>query len=131
MNTTPSFKRMTKRKLLEALKQLLESPEIKISAGNLKREHGITFYDRDKETDKLIDIKITIDSRNAPVISTMVHELLHVYMAQQHQIDRLFVDTLEEAIVEGLANELTKYLHEVKNRNFFNSWVKSVEEKLK
>jgi len=121
---------MSKRQLLESLRTLLDSSALVIRRGKLKKEHGLTLYERDPITDELINIKITIDSRNSPVVTIVVHELLHVYMAQHYEIDRKFTEPLEEAIVKGLADELENYLHDSKNARLFQTWVNAVEAKL-
>lgn len=124
-------RRMSKRRLLEVLRDLLESPIASIRRGKLRKEHGLTNYDRDPATGDLTNIKIVIDPRNSPVVTIVIHELLHVYMAQQHEIDRLFSESLEESMVKGLADELESYLHDTKNERLFLSWVRAVEAKLK
>ena len=121
--------RVSTRRLLELLMALLQSPEVALSKGHLKREHGVTTYDRDP-SGFVIDIRITIDTRNTAVVSTVVHELLHVYLWKYHETDRLFSSALEEAMVQGLEEALEKYLHSPKNERLFQSWVKAVEAKL-
>jgi hypothetical protein len=123
-------RRMSRKALLEKLKSLLLSPQVALSRGHLRRERGITDYDRDKETGDLINIKITIDPRNSPVVTIVIHELLHVYVAKYHEIDRLFTEPLEEAMVEGLADELEMYLNRIENERLFQTWVRMVDEKL-
>lgn len=124
-------KRMSRRSLLEALRRLMASPEVVMRRGRLRKEHGLAVYDRDPATDKLIGIKITVDSRNAAIITITIHELLHVYLAKHHNIDRLFSEPLEEAMVKALAEDLGEYLHDTKNARLFQSWVSAVEAKLK
>jgi len=121
---------MNRRQLLEELKRLLNSPSVAVRKGRLRREHGLSVYDRDKNTNELIDIKITIDPRNAAKVTVMIHELLHIYLAQKHNIDFLFSTPIEEAIVTGLAEDLGEYLHNPENESLFHSWVRAVEAKL-
>jgi hypothetical protein len=123
--------RLSKRRMLDRLMDLLDSPSLQLRKGKLKREHGNLHYDRHPETNDVINTKIVIDPRNSPVVSIVIHELLHLYLAKFHTIDKMFCEALEEAVVKGLTDELEAYLHETKNERLFQSWVKTVEAKLK
>lgn len=121
-------RRMSQKGFLQALMNLLQSPEVQTKAGKLAKHHGLTFYDRDKDTQVLKNIKITIDPRNSPVVTIVIHELLHVYFAKYHSIDKSFTDPIEEAIVESVSIQLTTYLH--KHPRLFQTWVEAVADKL-
>ena len=126
----PKPRRISKRRLLSELRALLESPLVHIRRGKLRKEHGTAVYTRDDKTGDITNIKIVVDSRNSPVVSITIHELLHVYMAMNHKIDLEFTEFLEEAIIKGLTCELESYIHDSKNEKIFKAWVKVVEEKL-
>ena len=129
-NSTPtgaSSPRMTKRRLLQVLLELLN--EVPMRKGRLRKEHGVTHYDRN-DAGKVVDVRIIVDPRNSPMVTITIHELLHVYMAVHHDIDRLFTESLEEAMVEALAESLTSYLHQPKNEKLLQKWLKAIERKL-
>lgn len=116
--------------LLAALMALLQSPGVVTKSARLLKEHGTTEYGRDPVTREVLNPVIKIDPRNNALVTTTVHELLHLYMAMKHNVDRDFSDPLEEGMVEGMSKVLTSYLHKPKNEKLLSKWVAAIDEKL-
>jgi len=122
--------RWGQKRLLERLMVLLLDPKVKMRTRKLRSEHGTTDYNRDPQTREVRDMLITIDPRNAAVVTIVIHELLHLFMAIEYQVDRNFGEMLEEGIVKGLTEELQSYIHDAKRGKLLQKWVIAVNAKL-
>ena len=121
------MKRVNRRQLLEALWALLHSPSVRVRKGRLRTEHGQAYYNRDDETRAITAMRIVIDPRNAPTVSILIHELLHLYCAIHYEFDLRFAEVLEEGMIEGLTEQLTSYLHDTKHEKLLQKWIKALE----
>lgn len=124
------MRRVNRKQLLERLWDFLHSPELRVRKGRLRKEHGQAYYHRSDETKAITAMRIVIDPRNAPTVSILIHELLHLYLAIHYEFDLLFAEPLEEVMVEALTTKLTGYLHDVKHEKLLQKWIKALEERL-
>lgn len=108
----------------------MDRPTVTLKRGRLRREHGLCSWDPDPENIDVKRVVITVDPRNAPLVSVVLHELLHVYMTMLFEIESYFDDRLEEAIILGLEKQLETYINRSRNEKLLQKWSKAIEKKL-
>ena len=114
--------RLTKKTLLAELRRLLSSPGLRIRVRKLHK-CGTAEW-----TPGTTDIIIHLDTRRDGIIHLVIHELLHVYLQEHHNIRGIFSKAIEEAVVRSIEYELG---HEVtRSVSAIDQWDRAIQRKI-
>jgi len=85
-------------------------------------------WENASEGAKVDSIKITVDTRKDPIVSLVLHELVHAWILINLEIP--LDSSLEEKLVLTLENTLFDYLLQPSHEKELQSWTKAIERKL-
>lgn len=117
-------KRLTHAKLLSHLFRLLVQPDTKVRLRKLKTCGQSAWH-----PDPPRDISIYLDPRRDGRVPLVLHELLHIYLRDQHDLHRRFAGRLEEEVVLGLEYALVRYVSK-KDSGRLEKWDRAIKRKM-
>jgi len=121
---------MTKIRLLRELRKLLIQPDTRIVTRKLRDHIGNSTWLEEKTDDnsiKITKLRITVDPRRDISVSTVLHELIHVFISlYSFKLSK----ELEEDIVYAYEMSLMQYIQLPSNEKLLESWTKAVQRKL-
>lgn len=81
-------------------------------------------------TKNVSNIRISLDPRRDGLVTTVIHELLHIYMAIYLHIGEILSDELEEAAILAWERSLDTWLNSPTREKQLESWSRAIERKL-
>lgn len=114
----------TRAKLKQAIKRLIIQPNVTIRKRALKKNLAQSTWSREK--DGSITITIYVDDGQVGIVSSVIHELLHI--AEEAELKATSDDMVEEWTVDG--HERGLYKHISKSRSQLAWWRKAIERRM-
>lgn len=111
---------------MSELRRLLARPDTRVIRRRLRVCGQSTWNDEGGVS----DITIYLDPRRDGHVRLVIHELLHVYMAQHLSIGKRMVYEVEEAAILAWERLLYDYLHAAKREKLLESWSQAIARKL-
>ena len=125
------MKRLNPRQLLLELRKILIRPDVSVVKRKLTGRYAhATYLLYNIQPRDVKDIKIYIDPRQDSHVTLIIHELLHIYLAQYIDIDQKFNDRLEEDMILALESRLFDHIRDPKNIKMLESWDKAIKRKV-
>ncbi len=123
--------KLNQLQMLRELRKILVRPDTSVVIRRLTGKYAHSrFFIWNEEPREIKDIRIFIDPRQDSHVTLIIHELLHIYLAQYFMIDQKLNDRLEEDVVLALEARLFDYLRDPKNVKLLESWDKAIKRKL-
>ena len=124
-------RRLTKLRLLSALRVLLRRPDTRI----IKRKQQVcgksTWEQVEVDNEQTVKgITIYLDPRRDGHVNLVIHELLHIYMALHFQFDERMTYELEEAAILAWESSTSSWLHDPNRAAELESWSRAIERKI-
>lgn len=126
--------RLNELQMLRELRKLLTRPDLTVTKRRLSGKYAHADYfvtvDEPNSQRQVKDIKIYIDPRQDSHITLILHELLHIFVGLNYDIDLKLNDRLEESIVLALESHLFSYLRDPRNMKQLESWDQAIKRKI-
>lgn len=126
-------RKLTKLRLLADLRKRLSRPDTRVK---LQRQticgQSTWMEDFDNSTSSIVitNVVIFLDPRRDGRTRLVIHELLHIWMAEHFQLHDRMVYELEEEAICGWEKLLYARLHSPKHAKELDNWDRAIQRKI-